>query len=146
MFTRDQILGALGAFAEQRPGLDPRNYISSGRDSEGRRAYFGEARAITRDLHDARTLLAAVRWRQGIGAAELAKAFGAFSGRLTLTDRGLDYCTGQYWPTEYRKAVCAVLASALWAYWRDEGAKTADDIRRKARREFGRGIASRWFN
>lgn len=27
----------------------------------------------------------------------------------------LEYTTGQYWPTEYRKAACAVLASALWA-------------------------------
>lgn len=30
----------------------------------------------------------------------------------------LDYCTGQYWSTEYRRAVCAVLARALWDYWR----------------------------
>lgn len=31
----------------------------------------------------------------------------------------IDYCTGQYWPTEYRRAVCAVLASAIWDYWRE---------------------------
>jgi hypothetical protein len=31
----------------------------------------------------------------------------------------LDYCTGQYFPTEYRRAACAVLASALWSAKRD---------------------------
>src|SRR3990167_287401 len=31
----------------------------------------------------------------------------------------IDYCTGQYFPTEYRKAACAVLASALWAWTRE---------------------------
>jgi hypothetical protein len=30
----------------------------------------------------------------------------------------IGYCTGQYFPTEYRRAVCAVLASALWEYTR----------------------------
>ncbi len=32
----------------------------------------------------------------------------------------IEYTTGQYMPTEYRKAVCAVLASALWEYTRDK--------------------------
>ncbi|HEY4356011.1 MAG TPA: hypothetical protein VGN16_09710 [Acidobacteriaceae bacterium] len=79
------------------------------------------------------------------------------------TGRGrLDYCTGQYWPTEYRRAACAVLASAIWYWWReecmpepttvDDGNKRYDNLsagdflRRNARREFGRGIQSRWFN
>jgi hypothetical protein len=58
----------------------------------------------------------------------------------------VDYCTGQYFPTEYRRAVCSVLSSALWDYFRTNGADTGDDIRRTARRELGRSIASRWFN
>lgn len=59
----------------------------------------------------------------------------------------LDYCTGQYWQTEYRRAACAVLASAIWSYWRDglTGENIGDRLRASARRTFGRGIASRWF-
>lgn len=98
----------------------------------------------------------------------------------------LEYCAGQYWPTEYRAAACAVLASALWSYKRDRcmpepayvvggkhayaeraeaeeraadgmpysyaveeryGGKTAGDwLRSSFRRDFGRGIANRWFD
>lgn len=65
----------------------------------------------------------------------------------------IDYTTGQYFPTEYRKAACAVLASALWDNMIDavpgegEGVKSAGDwLRAYFRREFGRGIASRWFS
>ena len=147
---RAAILAALDAWIRQRPGLDPRNYISHGADDAGRKAYRAEVRAIGRDLRDARELLRAVELRPSIGAPELRKAFSAFSGRLTWravgevcdtcngagtlgTERNtcytckasgtyprseLDYCTGQYWPTEYRAAACVVLASALWAYWR----------------------------
>jgi hypothetical protein len=38
---------------------------------------------------------------------------------LSWDGKRLDYTTGQYWPTEYRRAAAAVLASALWSYWRD---------------------------
>jgi hypothetical protein len=72
----------------------------------------------------------------------------------------IDYCTGQYFPTEYRKAVCAVLASALWgnrcrtayevlgpaAHETINGQSPGDRIRAHFQREFGRGIASRYFN
>jgi hypothetical protein len=115
--TKDEIISLLHAFMEQRPGMEFANYGDV-------RSYRSESRSITRDLHDARTLLRAVSWRESITAENLAAAFRAFSGRLTLTERkgrpALDYCTGQYFPTEYRKAVCAVLASALWDYYRDE--------------------------
>jgi hypothetical protein len=101
----------------------------------------------------------------------LTAAQGAYSGRLTIDPNtgSISYCTGQYWPTEYRRAVCAVLASAVWAWLRDEcmpagsrqgatdgamlyrnpagrGFVSAGDwLRTKAAREFGRSIASRWF-
>ena len=88
---------------------------------------------------------------------------------VSLGNWSLDYCTGQYFPTEYRKAVCAVLASALWGYFRaniaesmtedgPDGQKYAgpvkalrgmsygDAIRATARRELSRGVARRWFN
>ena len=144
-----QILTALDRFARQRPGLEYGNYGDA-------TAYRSEMRRITRQLADARTLLRAVE-HSGITADQLREAFRAYSGRLAITetDKGirLDYCTGQYWPTEYRAAVCAVLASALWDYYRDDFAASAkpgesagDAVRRQFRREFGRGIANRWFN
>jgi hypothetical protein len=65
----------------------------------------------------------------------------------------IDYCTGQYFPTEYRKAVCAVLASALWTRHRGgmsndtiDGKTPGDRIRAQFREVFGRAIASRYFN
>ena len=79
----------------------------------------------------------------------------------------IDYCTGQYFPTEYRRAVCAVLASAIWSWKRDQcmpaptlhhntetgetlqrykGLRAGDYLRANFKREFGRGMAARWFN
>lgn len=170
--TRDQILGALQAFAEQRPGLEFGNYGDV-------TAYRAEMRSITRDLHHARTLLSAVRWRASIDVGQLREAFRAYSGRLSIHEKpdggcDLSYTTGQYFPTEYRRAVCAVLASALWDYTRDcmpepeyvqhgsaddlpmrteavyrlNGRKVSggDWIRTTLRKEFGRSIACRWFS
>ncbi len=63
----------------------------------------------------------------------------------------IDYCTHQYWPTEYRKAVCAVLASALRNRKRadmpDDTGKLShgDWLRDQFRREYGIGIGKRWF-
>ena len=137
---RDRILAALESFARQRPGLEYGNYGDPV-------AYRAESRAITRDLHHVYTLLRRVQLAPSITSENLKEAF---SGRLSWDGQRLDYCTGQYFATEYRRAVCAVLASALWAYWREnapEGlAKPCDYLREKARREFGRTIAGRWFN
>ena len=62
----------------------------------------------------------------------------------------VDYCTGQYFPTEYRRAVCAVLSSAIWAWTSAhcmpaDTAKPGDYLRASFKREFGRGM-SRWFS
>jgi hypothetical protein len=82
----------------------------------------------------------------------------------------LDYCIGQYWPTEYRRAACAVLSAAIWVWarehclpvpdagsdpaettgWRDGplygGISAGSWLRRFGRRELGKRIADRWFN
>ena len=147
---KNEIINALYTFANKRPGLDPRNYIRDYRDSEGRATYRAEVRSITRDLHHSRALLRRVEL-SGITAAEIITASReAFSGRLTITatDEGvvkIDYCTGQYFPTEYRKAIASVCARALWNYWREDS-KPADGIRQLARREFPRAIARAYFN
>ena len=150
---KTQIFETLYKFANKRPQLEAANYISDYRDSEGRAAYRAEVRNITKDLHHARALLRRVEL-SGITAAEIITASReAFSGRLTITatDDGIvkiDYCTGQYFPTEYRKAVAAVCARALWNYWRSDcnSNDSAQRIRNTARREFSRAIARAYFN
>lgn len=59
----------------------------------------------------------------------------------------------EYGPTEYRAAVARLASSLLWGYWRgasyyvnDGGLNVAHYIRKTAKGELGRGIASRWFN
>jgi hypothetical protein len=164
------IIAALRTFMNQRPGLEFGNYGDV-------RAYRSEMRGITRDLHDARELMRAVELSDSITADDLIRAASsAFSGRLTIHvdadapfGARVAYCTGQYWPTEYRRAVCAVLASALWAHVREHcmpkgrlvhnsetgetferyGSKdlrAGDWLRAHFRQQFGRGIASRWFS
>lgn len=153
-------LAALEAFVLSRPGLEPGNYGDA-------QSYRAEVRSIGKDLDNARTLLRQVGLRS-ITADDLrAAARSAYSGRLSLTeepsgDVRISYCTGQYYPTEYRRAVCAVLASALWAHVRDQcmpaperradghdyykGKRAGDWLRDYFKREFGRSIASRWFD
>jgi Tfp pilus assembly protein PilV len=144
---KDQILAALTHWIHKRPQLEYGNYGCP-------TAYRSEARSITRDLHHARQMLKLVSWRDSITADDLlAAARMSYSGRLSLvkTDSGytVDYCTGQYWPTEYRRAACAVLASALWFRFHADlpaDRKTRDEIRRTARRELSTSITRRWFN
>ena len=123
---KTSILAALRKFIAQRPGLDPRTYFdpSDPRGWQGRAAYRAESRSITRDLSHAKTLLRKVEISSGIsGQALLDAAKLNFSGRLkiveTLTGHKVEYCTGQYFPTEYRRAVAAVCAGALWDYIRE---------------------------
>ena len=159
------LLAALRTFARQRPGLEFVNYGEIV-------AYRAEMRSITKDLAQAHAMLSAVEWRDSISADDIIEAsMHAYSGRLTITESegqfAIYYCVGQYWPTEYRRAVCAVLSSALWSYWRDQcmpeptthhntetgevvqryrGLRAGDFLRKTAADELGRGIASRWFS
>jgi hypothetical protein len=159
--TKQEICALLRAFVNQRPGLDFANYGCA-------TSYRSELRSITRQRADALQLLRAVELRESISAQDLIEVFPrAFSGRLALVESkgkpALEYCAGQYYPTEYRAAVCAVLARCLWVWVRvdcmPEGVKDGDSevygpkklsaggfIRDFFKREFGRGIQSRWFN
>lgn len=167
MLTKEHVLIALRAWIRQRPGLDFHNYGAVA-------PYRAELRQIAKDKRDAETLLADVALRDSITAEDLIAAFPrAYSGRLSISeDKGrakLEYCTGQYWPTEYRKAACAVLASALWEWQRAnmpvpdgkltrthgpfttehdniEGVTPGDWLRNKFRKEFGTGMQKRWFS
>ena len=135
------ILSALRAFAFQRPGLEFGNYGSI-------ESYRAEMRGITRSLTDAQAMLDAIRWRDSITADDILRQA---TGRLTINIDGdkvrIDYCTGQYWPTEYRRAVASLLASVLWNYWREcSPGADGDKLRKMARDELGRGIAGRYFS
>jgi len=159
---KQQIIDSLRTFVSRRPGLEYGNYGDPV-------AYRAEMRAITKDLHQARELLRYVELRDSITGDDIIKASeSAYSGRLTIgANATIDYCTGQYWPTEYRRAVCAVLASAVWAWKRDQcmpaptlhhntetgetvqrykGLRAGDYLRANFKREFGRGMAARWFS
>lgn len=139
---KQTLIDALRRFAEQGPRLEFANYGDY-------RLYRQEARAITRDLHHARELLRAVELRDSITADDILKAA---TGRLIFAIDGdsvrVDYCTGQYFPTEFRPAVCRVLSSALWHYWRQTECANYDasDIRHVARRELSRAVARHYFN
>ncbi len=138
---KQTIIQALRRWIEQRPGLEFGNYGSV-------QSYRAEQRNITRDLHHARELLRAVEWRDSITAEDIIRAA---DGRLTIAVDGdsvrIDYCTGQYFPTEYRPAAARVLSSVLWAYWRENMEKPdGDALRRTARRELSRAVANRYFN
>ena len=145
--TKEQVIDLLRAFVKQRPGLDYREYGS-------RESYMGDYRSILQAKNDAEILLSSVEHSQITAEEILSACKSAFAGRLSIVptkndgEFRIDYCTGQYWPTEYRRAVCAVLASALWVYHREDvtGENLGDQIRAKFRRIFGKGIQSRWFN
>ena len=101
---------ALAAYAAKRPGLDYRDYCRGYGDTEGRAAYFREARAISDQLADVREALAAA-YAQCVTDADLLDC--SKGERLTMAaDLSIDYTTGQYWPTEYRAAVARLAAYA----------------------------------
>lgn len=160
MATKAHIVQALDAWIRQRPGLEFGNYGDVS-------AYRSEMRSITRDLHHARAMLRYVEWHDSITAQMILDA--ARSGRLSLKVEGdkvsINYCTGQYWPTEYRPAVCRLLSSVIWHWMADnmpegqlvhnsetgetfhryQGLRAGDYLRKQASLELGTSIARRWF-
>lgn len=135
---KSTLIHALGEFIGKRSGIDGRNYDS-------RESFMRDCRRILRDGKHARRLLDYVS-RRSISAEDLiASSKSAFSGRLSFDEIGVDYVTGQYFATEYRAAACAVLARAVWDYYRTGCNYSPEQIRNAARREFGRAIASAWF-
>ncbi len=146
--NKQMMVEALYRFINQRSGIDYRNY-QGGDWKASREAFNGDYRPMLKHGRHARQMLRAVELRESVTAEMLLEASRAFMGRLQFVERdgkvAVDYTTGQYFPTEYRKAACAVLAQALWDYWRPD-CKTGDEIAKQARREFGRGIAADWFN
>lgn len=138
-YERDCLISALAAFIEQRPGFEFANYGSM-------EYYRADYRQALQAKHDAERLLTAVSFRSSaIPLDTLRDALKrAYGGRLSWDGKRLDYTAGQYFPMEYRQAVCAVLASALRTYWYSLESNI-HSVKASARKEFGRGIAGRWF-
>lgn len=113
-----KVLDALQKFINARPDLDPANYGChpeqlrySGKQEriDAWQSYRKESRDIAKDGTRVRRALREARLVPPNGEL-LADAFRrAFSGRLSWNGSGLEYCTGQYYPTEYRKAAASVL-------------------------------------
>ena len=133
---KDTLLDALRDLIAQRPNIEPGNYISGWNDTEGRRAYNAERREVSAQRADALTLINAVEAKAKVTADDMLQALPS---RLVWdAERGaFDYLVGQYWATEYRRAVASYCASVLWAYYRDRCcADSAEKVRQAARREF----------
>ena len=139
---KERLLLALQIFIAQRSGITARDYFETWADSAGVDAFKQDKNQIAQHGRDARAMWAQIE-RRNIGAPDLADALRrAYSGRLSWDGEKLDYCTGQYFCTEYRAAACAGMALALRLYWRADG----NDVQTMARNWLGRGIASRWFD
>lgn len=131
-------LDALDALVDSRPMLEPGNY-----------ATLADYRADQRGNMQAR----ADYWRiRACIAPDNHTLFEIARGsRITFTgpDDALvaDYCAGQYYPIEYRRACVRLIASAWWQAQAGRLAEAdAQYIRTVAKAVFGPGIARRWFN
>ena len=146
--NKSAVMSAIFQFINQRPGLEFANYGDVS-------AYQQESRRITKDKHHAERLASYVMRRESITAADIIEASKrAYAGRLTInpaSDNGesfdVDYCAGQYFPTEYRRAAACVLACAIWQRLAaDKPGADADHVRKAARRELGKTLAREFFN
>lgn len=137
----------LTKFVNQRPGLDFCNYGDS-------KSYNAESREITRDRNDFYELLSLFLRRYEGGANDaLTKELTNTTGRLTLKGDNLEYCTGQYFCTEYRPAANRVLVSLIWNSYRDEKNsegepvyKTGPEFRKAIKSNLSRRIGKLYFN
>ena len=143
MTTKTQLISALRTFVSQRSGIDSRNYASSWRDSDGIAALRSDQYRIKRDGTDARDLIKFIELRDSITADDMLAHFR--SGRLQWNDakKQFDYCVGQYFPTEYRAAVCRALISIIMAWGRDK-CNVFGNGTNFLQHQLGRGIAERW--
>ena len=137
----------LTKFVNQRPGLDFSNYGDVS-------AYRSESAEITRDRSDYFELLSLAFSRVDNLNEVLTNYLSKSSGRLTINEVGnLDYCTGLYFPTEYRPAANSILRSIIWSSYANEidrnnepVYKDGHEIRRAIKRRVSRRIAKNYFN
>ena len=113
------VLMALTVMAAKNPGLDPRDYGFDGQYSSPNwfSCYRGDSRRITKQLHDVTDAVESFYYLDGTDSDLIDASKSAYSGRLdiTVTDGviDLDYCSGQYYPTEYRQCIAAIINQAV---------------------------------
>ena len=155
MITKQQALQALEQFVNSRPGFDYHSYGDA-------TSYRSDMRTAMNSRTDALTMLRYIAMRDSITVDQvLDAAKHNFGGRLTIDAEtgAIDYCAGQYYPTEYRRAAACVLAAAIWSWLRDNRDTSKDretydagvvnyggSIRKAARRELGASLARKYFN
>lgn len=142
MKTFPTALQALSAFVAQRSGI---NYADYG----NRDAYMGDYRPMIQQGKDFRKM-AAFAFYSSVNNEDIIKASDqVFSGRLQFDvisgQYAVNYCTGQYFPTEYRLASCWLISRVIRNYWTECG-YSYPEIKVKAKQVFGSGIQSRYFN
>jgi hypothetical protein len=165
--NKQTIIDALRVFVNQRPGFDLGNYGTMA-------DYRADSRKATKDRDVALKLLRDIELRDSITGEDIVNECGGGRVQIVSKDKagtewvGVDYFTGQYFPTEYRAAVARLCASVLWTWKREkamplaEGATEAsageyydnkrgflsggDWLRSSFRREYGKAIADRFFN
>ena len=168
--NKQAIIDALRAFTCQRPGFEMCNYATVS-------DYRSDYRKVLKDRDIALTLLRQLELIDSISAEDILAECGG--GRLQLSERPetnasgpageciVDYCTGQYFPVEYRAAVARLCASVLWAWKREQcmpaptmhhnsetgetverhnGMRAGDYLRASFLREYGKSIARRFFS
>lgn len=118
--AKSDILEALRAFVNQRPGFDLRDYSSMSN-------YRGDQRPVQKQREIAHALINWVDWHDSITAADIIEsARHTVSGRLSIAydhdthKCDIDYRTGQHFPTEFRLAVVRVLSDSIWHWLRSD--------------------------
>ena len=141
--SRQDIFDALLTFINQRTGIIARNYFSSWNDKEGIKAFRADYNMILKMGRDARVMLNAIRWREhAVTADVMLETLG--NGRLIFHKNTFQFCANQYWSIEYRAAACRFLRDCYVKAVR-ESCKDWQEIKARARKELGRGVANRWF-
>ena len=156
MTTTINTIELLNKFINQRAGLCFANYGDV-------KAYRAESREITKDRTDYYELLRIATsrysiWIEGKQVSNFNEVLTDYlsktSGRLALKGERLEYCTGQYFPTEYRPAANRVLANLIFASYRDEIEtntpnpvyKDGEAIRKAIKRNVSRRVMNNYFN
>ena len=129
-----ELKAALRAFVAQRPGFERGDYNTPS-------AYRADQKRAMRDKADALALINAFPDEAARGFLEKH-----LDGRLRLEGGKLEYITGQYYPTEYRAAVCRAVSDALRALSWAQSQERLAETRQRMARIVGRGCANRWFS
>jgi len=114
--SESQIVFLLREFSAQKPNFSLCNYSTMA-------DYKRDYKRMSDDRKAVKKFASYVSYTIDADMKEaLLSALSSWS-RLTIKDSSngvyLEYCKGQYFPTEYQYATARVLASAIWDYWRD---------------------------